>query len=232
MWALAIAIDISTTILIGRKHVQLAPNIFHLPERIGLFTLIVIGETIFGLVASLSYHEWNVESTISIGVGLSIAFSLWWIYFDNVEGSPISAFRERGRVRIYTAWIYIHFPLVVGLVSTATGIRYVVSAAQGVALSYVDEWLICSSVSLCLFSIGAIQITTASAVNDNGGGGSSRKKLMIQGSVCRFIAGFVIILIPILAVAILSLVSILIITVICIIQVILDLRHHPHHQIF
>jgi low temperature requirement protein LtrA len=51
MWALAIAIDIPTTILIGRKHVQLAPNIFHLPERMGLFTLIVIGETIFGLVA-------------------------------------------------------------------------------------------------------------------------------------------------------------------------------------
>jgi low temperature requirement protein LtrA len=103
MWVLAVAIDISTTILIGRKHVQLAPNIFHLPERMGLFTLIVLGETIFGLVASLSDHEWNVESTISIGSGLSIAFSLWWIYFDNVEGSPIRAFRERGRVRIYIA---------------------------------------------------------------------------------------------------------------------------------
>ena len=102
MWVLAVAIDISTTILIGRKHVQLAPNIFHLPERMGLFTLIVLGETIFGLVASLSDHEWNVESTISIGSGLSIAFSLWWIYF-NVEGSPIRAFRERGRVRIYIA---------------------------------------------------------------------------------------------------------------------------------
>jgi low temperature requirement protein LtrA len=57
MWALAIGIDISTAILVGRKHIQLAPNIFHLPERMGLFTLIVLGETIFGLVASLSDHE-------------------------------------------------------------------------------------------------------------------------------------------------------------------------------
>jgi Bacterial low temperature requirement A protein (LtrA). len=158
------------------------------------------------------------------------------IYFDNVEGSLIRAFRERGRVRIYTAWIYVHFPLVVGLVSTATGIRYIVSAAQDISLSYTGEWLICGSVSLCLFSIGSIQFTTASAVNDSGGrdsgSSSSSKKIMIQGSVYRFIAGFVIILIRILAVGILPLVSILIITVICIIQVILDLRHHPHHRIF
>jgi low temperature requirement protein LtrA len=235
MWALAIAIDISTTILVERKHIQLAPNIFHLPERMGLFTLIVLGETIFDLVASLSDHEWNVESTIAIGAGLSIAFSLWWMYFDNVEGSPIRAFRERGRVRIYTTWIYVHFPLVVGLVSTATGIRYIVSAAQDVALSYTGEWLICGSVSLCLFSIGAIQFTIASASDHDGDGSnnnSRRKKLMIQGSVHRFIAGFVIVLIPVMAIAILPLLLILIITVICIMQIIFDLRHHPHHRIF
>jgi len=226
-------INISTTILVGRKHIQLAPNIFHLPERMGLFTLIVLGETIFGLVASLSEHEWNIESAISIGAGLSIAFSLWWMYFDNVEGSPIRAFRERGRGRIYITWIYLHFPLVVGLVSTATGIRYIVSAAQDVALSYIGEWLICGSVSLCLFSIGAIQFTTASALDHDGTGqGNNRKKLMIRGSVHRFLAGFVIVIIPVLAIGILPLVLILIITVICIIQIILDLRHHPHHRIF
>ena len=162
----------------------------------GLFTLIVLGETIFGLVASLSDHEWNIESTVSVGAGLSIAFSLWWMYFDNIEGSPIRAFRERGRVRIYTAWIYLHLPLVVGLVSAATGIRYIVSATQDVVLSYVGEWLICGSVSLCLFSIGAIQFTTASALDHDGSDRNNRKKLIIKGSVYRFIAGFVIVLIP------------------------------------
>ncbi|HZD81567.1 MAG TPA: hypothetical protein VE076_01715, partial [Nitrososphaeraceae archaeon] len=80
-------------------------------------------------------------------------------------------------------------------------------------------------------SIGAIQFTTASAANYDGRG-NNRKKLMIQGSVHRFIAGFVIVLIPLLTIAILPLALILIITVICIIQIILDLRHHPHHQIF
>jgi uncharacterized membrane protein HdeD (DUF308 family) len=161
------------------------------------------------------------------------------MYFDNIEGSPIRAFRERGRIRIYTTWIYSPLPLVVGLVSTATGIRYVVSAAQDTALSYTGEWLICGSVSLCLFSIGAIQFTTASALDHGSRGGdddgslrNNRKKLIIQGSVYRFIAGFVIVRIPLLAIAILPLMLILLITVICVIQIILDLRHHPHRRIF
>jgi len=55
---------------------------------------------------------------------------------------------------------------------------------------------------------------------------------LIQGSVYRSIAGFVIILIAVLAIGILPLVLILIKTVICIIQIILDLQFHPHHRIF
>jgi low temperature requirement protein LtrA len=209
----------------------------------GLFTLIVIGETIFGLVSILSSHEWDLESTISIGAGLSIAFGLWWLYFDNTDGAPIRAFRQKGRLRIYIAWLYVHFPLVIGLVCTATGIRYIVSATQNIVLSYSGEWLICGSVSLCLVSIGVIQFTIASASRDDeddedsSNSSSNRhsirsRKILVQGSVYRFLAGFVILLIPILAIPVLPLPLILIISVICAIEIVIDLRHHPHHRIF
>lgn len=227
IWALALAIYISITILVGRKHIQLAPNIFHLPERMGLFTLIVLGETIFGLVSSLSDHEWSIESTISIGAGLGIAFSLWWVYFDSIYCTVIRAFREKGRIGVYTTWLFIHFPLVVGLVANTTGIKHVVSSAQNIAISYTGELVICGSMSLCLLPIGVIQLCVANAsVN------AEKKRLMIQGSAYRFIAGFVIVLIPIPTIVILPLVLILIISVICIMQILLDLRLHPHRRIF
>jgi low temperature requirement protein LtrA len=223
LWVLALAIDVLTTILIGRKHLRLAPNIFHLPERMGLFTLIVLGETIFGLISSLSGHKWTIESTISIGAGLGIAFSLWWIYFDRVDGSPIRAFREKGRIGVYTMWLYIHFPLVVGLVTTAIGIRDIVSSAENIPLSYTTQWLICGSVSLCLFSIGIIHLSIASAAGE--------RKVMIL-YFYKFIAGLAIITIPVFTIRILPSVLIMIITIICMMQIILDLRHHPHHRIF
>ena len=165
----------------------------------------------------------GIESTIALGAGLGIAFSLWWIYFDSIDGSAIRAYREKGRIGVYTTWLYIHFLLVVGLVATATGIRHVVSAAQNIPLSYVDQWLICGSVSICLFSIGIIQLSIGSA--------AGQRKVM-KWSVYRFIAGFIIIIIPTLAIRILPSILIVTITIICMMQIILDLRQHPHHRIF
>ena len=223
LWALALGIDVAITIFIGRKHLQLAPNIFYLPERLGLFTLIVLGETIFSLIHSLSGYSWGVESTISMGAGLTIAFSLWWLYFDKIDGSVIRKFRDEAKSGLYITWLYTHFPLVVGLCATAAGIGHLVSADQNMALPYLDELLICGSVALCLFSIGAIHLCISYA--------SGERKPLLQLSLYRFIAGVAIILIPILKLQILPVFLILIVGTICIIQILIDLKHHPHHRI-
>ena len=89
----------------------------------GLFVIIVLGESILGVVAGLAGHEWDIYSTLSVGLGLSIPFSLWWIYFDNVGGSAIRAATEKGRRGIYYIWLSIHFPLVVELAANGIGIK-------------------------------------------------------------------------------------------------------------
>jgi len=223
LWSLALGIDVAITIFIGRKHLQLAPNIFYLPERMGLFTLIVLGETIFNLIHSLSGYSWDIESTISMGAGLTIAFSLWWLYFDKIDGSIIRKFRDEAKSGLYLTWLYAHFPLVVGLCATAAGIGHLVSADQNTVLPYLDELLICGSVALCLFSIGVIHLCISFA--------SGERKPQLQLSVYRFIAGVAIILIPILKLQMLPVFLILIVGTICIILILLDLKHHPHHRI-
>jgi low temperature requirement protein LtrA len=47
--------------------------------------------------------------------GITIAFGLWWIYFDTIDGSAIRALRERRQVAIYLSWLYLHFPLLIGI---------------------------------------------------------------------------------------------------------------------
>ena len=95
--------------------------------------------------------------------------------------------------------LYVHFTLVVGIVWTAFGIRYIVSSAQDIAFSCDDELLMCGFVSLCLFSIEVIPFAIARASYDDDDAGDSpcrKKEHIIRGSVYRFIAGSVIILIP------------------------------------
>jgi low temperature requirement protein LtrA len=229
-----LAIDVVTTLIIGRKHSRFAPNIFYLPERLGLFTLIVLGETIFGLIHSLSGYIWNLGSTISMGAGLIIAFSLWWLYFDKIDGSVIRRFRDEAKHTLYVIWLYTHFPLVVGLCATAAcataacataaGIRHIVSDDQNLFLPYLDELLICGSVALCLFSIGVVHICISYT--------SGEKKQLLQLSMYKFFAGFAIILVAVLQIQMLPLSLILIISGICIIQILVDLKQHPHHKIF
>ena len=78
-----------------------------------------------------------------MGAGLTITFSLWWLYFDKIDGSVIRKFRDEAKSGLYITWLYTHFPLVVGLCATAAGISHLVSADQGTVLPYLDELLIC-----------------------------------------------------------------------------------------
>jgi low temperature requirement protein LtrA len=93
----------------------------------GLFTIIVLGESITGVVAGVSGIEFDIYSMIVLGLGLSIPFSLWWLYFDSVDGAPIRAVREKGKIGVYALWLYGHFPLVVAFTSVGVGIRHIVS---------------------------------------------------------------------------------------------------------
>ena len=104
LWSIALGIDVATTVFVGRRHWQLAPNIFYLPERMGLFTLIVLGET-FSLIHTLSGYEWDTGSTISMAGGLTIAFSLWWLYFDKIDGSVIRKLRDEAKSSLYIIWL-------------------------------------------------------------------------------------------------------------------------------
>jgi low temperature requirement protein LtrA len=191
----------------------------------GLFVIIVLGESILGVVAGLAGHEWNIYSSLSVGLGLSIPFSLWWIYFDNVGGSAIRAATERGRKGIYYIWLYIHFPLIVGLAAIGIGIKQVASSNQEISLPFSDLWLICGSVSGCLFVQAILHLV---AVEDSDVEHKTRKKW----ATYRIISAIVVISLAILGLYLLPVVLMSILAFICALQIVLDLRDHPHHRIF
>lgn len=165
------------------------------------------------LLAVYPVHNWDIESMTCMGTGLIIVFSLW-IYFDKIDGSVIRVFRDHDKMGLYIIWLYAHFPLVIGLCATADGIRHLISTDQSTILPYLDQWLICGSVALCLFSIGVIHLFMSNP--------SGEKKLLMRLSFYRFMVGF----------ATLPILLILIKSMICIIQILLDLKHHPHQRIF
>jgi low temperature requirement protein LtrA len=158
LWGLGLVIDFATPLSAGKLHSQLAPHATHLPERFALFILIVLGEAIAGAVTGLTKHPWSFQSGLTAALGLSIAFSLWWAYFDNIDGAAIRAARSRGRIWLYQGWLYVHLPLVMGLAATAAGVQYAVASPQDLVLPPGERWLICGATALVLLAIGSIQL--------------------------------------------------------------------------
>ncbi len=139
-WIIGLIIDISIPMIFTRSMaVKFAPNIHHLPERFGSFTIIVFGISILAVVDGISSHEWTAQSITDTALGLGIAFSLWWIYFDIVDGSEIKALRSERRVGIYLCWLYIHFPLLIGFTALGVSIEHVVLDNQNLAMPFAEK---------------------------------------------------------------------------------------------
>ena len=136
----------------------MAPHPTHLPERFALFILIVLGEAIAGVVMGLTKHAGSFQSGLTAALGLSIAFSLWWVYFDNIDGAAIRAARSQGRIWLYQGWLYAHLPLVIGLAAGAVGVQYAVASPENLVLPTAERWLMSGAVALALLSIGLIQL--------------------------------------------------------------------------
>ncbi len=228
-WILGLIIDISTPMIFTRSlAIKFAPNIRHLPERFGSFTIIVLGISILAVVDGISNHKWTAQSVIDAALGLGIAFSIWWIYFDSVDGSEIKALRSERRVGVYLGWLFVHFPLLIGFIALGVSIEHVVLSNQNLAVPFVEKWLLCISVSMCLFALGVMHITSerTKQVRNN----SLRKEFPM--ALYGIIAATVVILIAIPNEGFLPIFLMSAMAIACGGQVALDIRRHPHHRLF
>ncbi|MEM7762269.1 MAG: low temperature requirement protein A, partial [Cyanobacteria bacterium P01_A01_bin.40] len=157
-WALGLIFDFATPLTAGERVAKVPPDMAHTTERIGLFTIIVLGESIVAVVGGVSEKEWSPMSIAIALLGLSIAFSFWWMYFDTVDKSPLHAMRT-GKMKIALTWLYAHLPLAVGLTATGVGVEKMIhgldhDSAMG------EKVLFCLAVSLCLAILSNLHWTS------------------------------------------------------------------------
>jgi low temperature requirement protein LtrA len=115
LWILGMAADFAVPLTSRRLNALLPPDVPHMAERYGLFTIIVMGEAFVKVVSSAPADPLTLQPLALGALGLLIAGAVWWLYFDDVAGSPV---KPTGRAPY--VWIYSHLPLAIGL--TAFGV--------------------------------------------------------------------------------------------------------------
>ena len=126
LWAAGLAVDFATP-WIGRLLGVLRGfplDTSHLPERFGLFTIIVLGETILGVVGGMSEVRWQAASVVTAALAFAVAVCIWWIYFTFVDEAPFACNLGSGQ-----PYIYSHLPIVVAVAVIGVGMRHAIVEA-------------------------------------------------------------------------------------------------------
>jgi low temperature requirement protein LtrA len=151
VWGLFILVFVVGSALIERTDFEGREDVFGatelLVERFGLFTIIVLGEVVVGVVSGLSEVERDLQSVATGIVGLMIGFGIWWTYFDFVgQRTP----RPRGGA---VAWMIGHLPVSMAIAASGAALVSLIEHAGDEGAPAASAWLLTGSVALALLAL-------------------------------------------------------------------------------
>ncbi|WP_324192929.1 low temperature requirement protein A [Nocardia transvalensis] len=131
LWAAALMVQIVTPYVFDTG--EFVVRTAHFCERHGLVLLIAIGESVVAIGAGLAGEDLTIPLLAMVALALTLASMLWWAYFgmDDERGEHALAAvpgPRRGRIAAF-AYGYALYPMLVGVILIAAGIRSVL--AQG-----------------------------------------------------------------------------------------------------
>ena len=157
IWAVALAIDLGTPWMAVAHSVDVPPDAAHLPERFGLFTLILLGESVIAVMQGMkSQEDWSVAAATSAFLGMAIAFALWWWYFDGATAASERHIRSRADAVRFHIWSYAHLPFYLGIAIAGAGIERIVHLGTAARLHGADGVILASSLAVAMLAMTAI----------------------------------------------------------------------------
>jgi low temperature requirement protein LtrA len=116
-----------------------------LTERFGGFMIIVLGETLTGVVAGLSGRPISAL-TLAVGlVAVIIGFGAWWTYFDFAGGR-----RPRPGPAATLQWSFGHLPLTAAIAAMGAAMVSLVDHAHDGRTPAATAWVICAGAAVVL----------------------------------------------------------------------------------
>lgn len=155
LWIVALAIDLLTPIATLKLQARLPRlSTSRLPERFGLFVIIVLGEAIIGVVQGLAEQPDISWSTALVGLlGMALVFGLWWIYFDFIaRRSP----NFGGWWSLF--WNYLHLPLVMSIAAVGAAIQNILLLETEIDKAAVFL-LLGGAIASALLTMGLIELS-------------------------------------------------------------------------
>ncbi|MGK5443531.1 low temperature requirement protein A [Micromonospora sp. URMC 105] len=97
----------------------------HMPERFGLFTIVVLGEAVLAVVNGIDATGWNPAAVAIAVIGFVVASGIWWVYFAAFDEDAINRSLSAGRNAQVRSFLYGYGHLIVygAIVAAGAGIE-------------------------------------------------------------------------------------------------------------
>jgi low temperature requirement protein LtrA len=156
LWALAFIGELLTPFINLRAARSLPIDRSHIPERFGLFTIIVLGEAVTATAIGLGGVVWTPLTILTASLGFAMAAVIWWINFDFVEDSALISPSLIQRF----SFIYGHFFLVAAIVAAGVGVEHAIHEANESHLHMWTAALLAGGTAVYLASITVVRLIT------------------------------------------------------------------------
>ncbi|MEV4513286.1 low temperature requirement protein A [Dactylosporangium sp. NPDC049525] len=163
LWGCGILLEALAPVAATRFGDNVPLHLEHLPERFGLFVILVLGESVASVALGVHDTHWTTASVLVAAVCFVAVAALWWNYFDlgGAAGKQhlvhTDEEREGGAADGY---VYAHLPLTLGLAAAAIGIEQLILHPDG-DVSTLGRWLLPAGAGLFLLGTAAVIAGTA-----------------------------------------------------------------------
>jgi low temperature requirement protein LtrA len=155
-----------------------------LVERFGLFTIIVLGEVVFGVVEGLSVADRDLKTFVTGMLALGLGFGFWWIYFD-VVGDRL----PKGDGRSLANWTLSHLPITLAIAAGGAAMVSLIAHANDPQTPAWTAYLLSGAVALGLLA----EIITTRALADGDrltAVYGPLRRVMLVGAVAAVVVGY------------------------------------------
>lgn len=154
LWGVGMFLDLLTPV-VAQEQSPLPAHTSHLPERFGLFTLIVMGYGVYTFIQSIEAHPDQPWSLLALSLAMVIALAMWWLYFGY-----LSLADEKFELGTGFGFVYWHLPLVLSMVGVAAALASDIHDVALDSLPIEKSALLFGSSALWLLSFGAIRVAS------------------------------------------------------------------------
>ncbi|MEV6966234.1 low temperature requirement protein A [Hamadaea sp. NPDC051192] len=123
LWVVALVVNSTVSGPLAYARMKNPPvQVSHMPERFGLFTLVVLGEAVWSTVAGITEGAWSPGAVAVAVSGFVIACGIWWVYFGGFDEAAIDRALANGRNAQVQSFLYGYGHLLIYVAIAATGI--------------------------------------------------------------------------------------------------------------